>query len=426
MSIEIGLLAAEMQRYVVQNRNVVKADFARATKVEIDSYCKKVTKIKGRYQTLHSLMTHVVQGFAPEWKELGTLIVKDKEHASYRQKINFGFVPAEVLGTFLADWYDEKEKPTNKTIAKKILEWIMTQATDDLALLSILGERNDAFAHGHFGFSLDGWNTIIKGILGNTVNPCYKIPSATINENNVIDVIRNFERKLPKLLKTKIKEIHLSTNILEMYETAYFNEYGAYPSFRDSDKTRSPLRKRTLVGWDDMDDDVVFATVDGNMLNLVDEIENPGTVTDIQVQDYKVKVFGEFEKGYSLLINQMTVVADFTNNVEGLGDDQQMKIYYPHQQKPEVPVIDIEDVIVDPETASVEQGQTQAFIASVEPPTAPQDVVWSIATADGLAISENGLVTTTAATPAGDYEVTATSLADGTVKGTATLTVTEA
>lgn len=426
MSIQIGLLAAEMQRHVVQNKNVVKADFARATKVEIDDYCQKVTKIKGAYQTLHSLMTHVVQGFAPEWKELGTLIVKDKEHKSYRQKINFGFVPAEVLGTFLADWYDEKEKPSNKTIAKKILDWIMTQANDDLALLSILGDRNDAYAHGHFGFSMDGWNTIIKDVLADAVNPCYKIPSQAINENNVIDVIRNFERKLPKLLKSKITEIHLSTNVLEMYETAYFDEYGSYPVFRESDKTRSPLRKRALVAHDDLDDDVMWATVKGNMLNLVDEIENPGTITDIQTQDYKVKVFGEFEKGYSLLLNQMTIVADFNGNVEGLGDDDQMKLYYPHQQKPELPEEEeeIESVTVDPETPSIEQGATQQFTATVEPATADQSVTWSIEAATGLTINAAGLVTTTAGTPAGEYEVTATSVADDTVTGTAILTVT--
>lgn len=337
MAINVSLIAAEMQRYVVQNRNVLKADFARAMRVEIDSYCQKITKVKGAYQTLHSLMTHVVQGFEPEWYELGTLIVKDKEHKSYRQKINFGFVPAEVLGTYLADWYEEGKKLTDKEISKRILDWILTQATDDLALLSILGDRKDALAHRHFGFSLDGWNTIVKDALADTVNPCYKIPSAVITENNVIDVIRNFERKLPNLLKSKVKEIHLSTNVLEMYETAYFNEYGAYPVFKETDKTRSPLRKRVLVGWDDMDDNVMFATVDGNMLNLVDEIENPGTITDIQTLDYKVKVFGEFEKGYSFLLNQMAIVADFENNVEGLGDDAQMRLYYPHQQKPEVP-----------------------------------------------------------------------------------------
>src|SRR5690625_757868 len=121
--INIKLLAAEMQRYVVQNKNVVKADFARNLNVPLDNYAKKVTKIQGSYQVLHSLMTHVVQGFKPEWQELGEFHVKDKELKNFHQKINFGFVPADVLGTFLADWYEEDKALTNKEFTKKNLEW---------------------------------------------------------------------------------------------------------------------------------------------------------------------------------------------------------------------------------------------------------------------------------------------------------------
>jgi hypothetical protein len=39
----------------------------------------------------------------------------------------------------------------------------------------------------------------------------------------------------------------------------------------------------------------------------------------IQVQDYKIKIFMEFWKGYDFLINE-AVVADFAGTVRGLGD----------------------------------------------------------------------------------------------------------
>lgn len=423
--IEINLIADEMQRYVVQNRNLMKADFARATKVGIDDYCTKVTKIKGVYQTLSSVMTHIIQGFRPQWDDLGKLVVADKEHKSYRQKINFSFVPAEVLSTFIADLYNEKAKPTNKDIAKKIFEWIMIQATDDLANLSMVGERNNALAYGQFGYSLDGWNKIVKDALEDAVNPVYKIPIDPITSNNVIVQIKTFERNLPKILKSKIKAIHCSTNVLETYEEAYFDAYGDYPRFKDSDLTKTPLKKRQLVGWDDMDDDVLFATIDGNMLNLVDEITNPGEITDIQTQDYTVKVFGEFEKGYSILFNQAFCVANFKDSEKGLGNTEQMKLYYPHEQKPELPAPPVEGVTVTPSTSSIVKGNTAQFLAEVDPDGADEDVIWSVqSSVEGLSIDSDGLVTTTGSTPAADYTITATSVENDQISGTATLTVT--
>ncbi|MGV0856872.1 hypothetical protein ACTS9E_15230 [Empedobacter brevis] len=338
---DIQLVAAELKRHFVQNKKVVAADFARATEVRIDKYCRKITKIKGTYQTLHSLITNVVQGFSPEWTELGEFIVRDMEHKSYRQKINFPFVPAQVLSTALADLYKEGEKPTNQEIAKYITDWIFIQATDDVDVLSQSGERDNAKAVGQFGYSLDGWNTIIKKILVNQEHPCWKVPSDVITDDNVIDVIENFERKFPKLLKKKIKTIHMSTNNLERFSIKYKAVYRDSPNYNEVDTARSPLGKRTLVGHDDIDDNIVWATLEDNMLNLVDLIENPATFTDVQVQDYKVKLFGEFEKGYSILINQAVCVMDFTGTTLGLGDAKytlkkggeisQMKLYYPRE-----------------------------------------------------------------------------------------------
>lgn len=424
-SINIALIAAEMQRYVVQNKNVVKADFARALNVPIDKYCRKVTKIQGAYQVLHSLMTHVVQGFEATWQPLGEFHVKDKELKNYHQKINFPFKPADVLGTFLAEWYEEDKKPTDKEIAKRIIDWLMTQITDDVALLSMIGEYDSQNAAGKFGFSINGFNKLVADLLANTTHPCFHIPLATITESNVVDQFRDFERKLPKILKKKIKQIHCSENVKELYGIAYFNEYGVNPSYTDTDKLKSPLGKREIIGHDDMADNVMFATVDGNILNLLD-INNPATITDIQTQDYDVKVFGEFWKGWDFLINEAVCVADFSEDaVRGLGNDNLMALYFPHEVIEEEEIAP-ESITVSPATASIEQGQSQQFTAAVLPEGASQGVTWSVETATGLTISSSGLAETTGETPAGDYDVTATSVADGEVVGSAVLTVTEA
>lgn len=329
---DIQLLADELQRFVVQNKGISKADFARAMTITVDAHCRKVTKIKGTYQILDSIMSHVVQGFKPVWQELGVFSVRDKELKNYHQKVNFPIIPAEVLSTALADLYEEDVEITNKQICKIITDWLLTQVTDDLELLSWVGEYNLATADGAFGLSMNGWNKIVDLALANTVRPVFKIPLEAITDSNIYDQVLAFERGFPKILKNKITKIHMSENNLERYEIAYREKFNQSPKYDEADNTRSPLRKRALVGNTNQADDKIFATIEGNMLNLIDVIDNPPKITSIQVQDYKVKIFMEFWKGYDFLMNEAVCVADFTGTVRGLGDDTKMTMYYPHEE----------------------------------------------------------------------------------------------
>lgn len=329
--INIQLIAAELQRLVVQNKIATPADFALATTTTVDKYCRKVTKVKGTYQVLHSIMTHVVQGFKAEWNELGELAVIDKELKNYKQKVNFGFVPADVLSTALADWYEEGKKPTDQEIAKFIAKWILEKVADDVELLSQIGEYDAALAAGTFGKSMNGWNKIIELALANTTNPVYKIPLNAITDANISDELLKFERGFPKIFKKKIKHIFMSENNAERYVVAYKEKYKDSPNYKEGDTLKSPLGKREIVILPSIDDDKIWATVDGNMLNLIDVIDNPTNFTDVQVADYKVKMFLELSKGYDFLINQAVCVADFTGDVKGLGNEAQMAKYYPHE-----------------------------------------------------------------------------------------------
>lgn len=328
--ISIALVAAELQRLVIQNKLATKADFARATTVTVDQYCRKVTKIKGTYQVLQSIMSHVVQGFSSTWTELGEFSVSDKTLKNYRQKVNFGFVPADVLSTALADWYEEDKVPTDKMIAKVIAEWILTQVQDDMELLSMIGEY-DAASLDEFGFSLNGWNKILELALANVVHPVYKIPLDAFTDSNVYDQFLAFERGLPKILKNKIEHIFVSENTLERYTVKYMDKFNNSPNFKDENKTKSPLGKRHLVGLPNLTDNMIFCTINGNMLNLIDVIDNPPKFTDVQVLDYKVKMFMEFCKGYDFLINEAVCVGDFVGEDLGLGDEGLMALYYPHE-----------------------------------------------------------------------------------------------
>ncbi len=329
VDINIDKLATAIVAYARINRKVISNRFAQATEVEINKWCKTVTKIQGEYHIYDSIISHVVQGFKPEWQPLGEWHAKDKGLKSYRQKINFPITPAKVLGTALAELYVENEAPEYKDITKVIIDDLLAKVDDDLDLLSFIGEYNAATASGVFGYSLDGWNTIVRNLLGNTARPCYKIPLNALTATNLVDQFTQFELKLPKILKGKIKEIHVSSHILELYSIDYRNTFGQMQDYKEADSLKSPLGKRVLVGHDNQDDDIVFCTVAGNMYRLVDLIENPAKITDVQKQDYTIKIFADFELGYDFGINEAVVVANFANGDEGLGDKDLMELYYP-------------------------------------------------------------------------------------------------
>src|SRR5690606_23116716 len=109
-------------------------------------------------------------------------------------------------------------------------------------------------------------------------------------------------------------------------------------------------------------------------------------------------------KGWDLLINEAVCVADFSGGaVRGLNNSELTKLYYPHEIAPAAPTIT--SVTVTPGTTSIEAGETAQFTSAIAPSTSPQNVVWSIEAAEGLSVNQSGLVTTTGATPAGEYTV---------------------
>lgn len=85
----------------------------------------------------------------------------------------------------------------------------------------------------------------------------------------------------------------------------------------------------------------------------------------------------------------------------------------------------VTSVTVDPNTATVAKGGTQKFTAAVETEgIADSSVTWAVnGGGAGTAISANGVLTVAADQTAGQLTVTATSVADNTKKGTATVTV---
>jgi hypothetical protein len=153
----------------------------------------------------------------------------------------------------------------------------------------------------------------------------FKIPINAITDTNIVDQITAWERKLPSKLKRKIKKVFMSENNVERYILDYEDKFGQNKFQNDVLKTR--LGKREIVSIPDMETDDIFGTTENNFRRLIDVFDEP-KITDIQKQDYKVKTFMEFWKGYDFLIEEMVCVANDSDTTYGLGSTEKNQLYF--------------------------------------------------------------------------------------------------
>ena len=66
----------------------------------------------------------------------------------------------------------------------------------------------------------------------------------------------------------------------EDYQIAYEDRFGQN-KFQD-DAMRTRLGKRQIVGIPNLTKGTIVSTVDNNLLRLIDEIDNPATITSVQ------------------------------------------------------------------------------------------------------------------------------------------------
>jgi hypothetical protein len=58
------------------------------------------------------------------------------------------------------------------------------------------------------------------------------------------------------------------------------------------------LGEATIIAVPNMANDKIVATLDGNFVRMIDVVENPATITDVQKLDYKIKVLENSHIGY--------------------------------------------------------------------------------------------------------------------------------
>ncbi len=323
----------ELLRYIATKPKAFQAAIL-SKSVLLNKYSHTITKVNGEYPSLHSLIGHVVQGFdSKKWTPYGEVQFRKKLLKNFHQKVDFVLDPAEILGTVLADMYDENKSLADKSISKHAINLLLNKVISDVNILSIRG-RYDASKIGldkpEFGYSMDGLNTTIEKGLDNTENPYFLIPGDTITESNIIDVFTSYERNLPVHVGDRVKTIFVSKTDAETYKLAYEDRFGQNQFQNNSLTTR--LGNRKIVGIPGLTDGTIVSTIDNAFVKMVDLIENPATITDVQVDKRILNVLGEFTLGYDFAINELAYVhtADGTKN-KGLGEAELNKLYYPEE-----------------------------------------------------------------------------------------------
>ena len=317
----------ELGEYIANNPNIVAQTGVYSPDITLNKYCKTVTAVKGKFPQFNQIMSRVVQGYKAEWQALGEASLIGKKMENFHQKVNFPIVPSEVLNSWLAFLYTEGLKADQHPISKYIIADLMLKVIDDLEDLSQTGVYNAVNAAGNYGQSLNGIAKVILNGLQDETHPVFRIPLNAITPANILNEVKSFEKKLPKKTRKKVKYLFMSSNLKMEFMDQYEQEYGTKVTYTDNDTVKTPLTKLEIVGLDSIPDSLIFATVEENMIRLIDVFDKPA-VTDIQIQDYLVKLFMEFWLGYDFAINELVYVAVFDGSDRGLQDEDLNTLYY--------------------------------------------------------------------------------------------------
>lgn len=327
MAANIDQILNETKRFVDQNPKVLNAAIM-SPDIFLNKYAKLIPRIRGEFATVQSVMGHVVQQFQPVWNEVADVQFRGKQLRNYHQKVNFAFTPAEILGSWIQQKYDEGVDLKDKEISKHVMTMLKAKIISDVNILSVKGVFN-AGTPTVFGASMDGLNRIHSQLLLNADNPCFKIPTDAIDDTNIGAVVLEFEKAIPEEYKDAVKSIKMSVTNYENYILWYEDTFGANTAYTEAKGMKTRLGKRMIEACPNMSNAHISATIDGNFVRMTDVIENPATITDVQKLDYKIKVFGEFTLGYDYAVNELVIMNDPTALVRGLGDNDLNKLFYP-------------------------------------------------------------------------------------------------
>jgi hypothetical protein len=74
----------------------------------------------------------------------------------------------------------------------------------------------------------------------------------------------------------------MSVTNAQNYKLLYEDLYGKNTDYKGDKGMRTRLGERTIIAVPNMANDKIVATLDGNFVRMIDVVENPATITDVQ------------------------------------------------------------------------------------------------------------------------------------------------
>lgn len=335
-SIQIGPIADELRKFIKVETGGPRQWFY-YDKIQLRPFARKVAKVMGEYHVPKHVMESVLQAFRDtQFDRLGKSHFSAKKLKNWHLKFNVPIRPYEIYASYLADLYDENKKLQDKSIARYIMNNLGTRVIHDLDILSIDGVFDSALANTEMGYAMDGIVKILTDgaaatLATSTEHPFYIIPAkhtlAVDAADDIVAEVRHFERQIPRRLRSRVKNIFLERYFYDEYMDQYRLTHAADTNFKEGDMIRT-YGGRNLVPVDSESmGNLIFATVEDNLIEMVDLVDIP-RLTEVQTQDYEIKLFGEGRYGIDFAINQAVLVRSETADKTGLQVAAQDKLYF--------------------------------------------------------------------------------------------------
>lgn len=330
--INIEEIKNEIVRYGQKNPFELEAAIL-SRQVLLNQFAKPISKVKGEYHIPYILMGNVVQVFSDQWTEQGEIQFGKKLMKNFHQKINYPINPYKAYGSWVEELYLEDKKPNEMPICKYIVDLMAKKVISDLDDISITGVYDPAQVGStspDYTKTMDGLNAVVDRAVADTTNPVFFIPVDASLSANIVDRVTKFEKGLPD--KGKVSTIFMSLEEFNDYVEARETPANQYIDFNDPQRGKTKYG-RTLVGVPGLKKGRLIAWYDGNLFRLYDRKDNPARIDDVQVQDYKVKIFSQWHLGYDFAVNEyLFVETQDGSKKRGLNDDAKNKLFYPNME----------------------------------------------------------------------------------------------
>lgn len=312
-TIDVAELKTELGTYSSQGNNVglMRDIYAGFTTAKFMTATMAIES----YKAARSHATSVVMEFNSKWTPAGKAKFTAIKIRNRRHKINFSIIPADVGNSWLLHLYNEKLTPDMMPITRYIVQNILLPSILQDVELRMIGKgkyiETALGVAGRAEDAMDGVETLLvaaakskdKGI--NFYPNPVDLTKAT--DLDVVEYIDTFAQKITARYKSITMNIFLSADVYIKYKRGYKAKWG----------TGSGTEK-THFGADRVDftnfslqvldclygSPILFCTPKSNFL-LLQNLNNPQVITDVQKHDYEVRYYGEFWLGTGFAIGEM-------------------------------------------------------------------------------------------------------------------------